>query len=79
MAWIHVIGSEEATGGLRRAYDSIGGNRTSNIRRVLSLHPQAMQASHAFSRSITFGGSALGRVREELIALVVSAELSCTY
>lgn len=79
MAWIKVIPPEEAKGELREAYDKVGGERSANISRIASQNPKAMLARHEFSHVITFGGSCLGRVREELLAVVVSAALECTY
>lgn len=79
MAWIRVIGPDEAEGSVREAYTAVGGTDAHNVVRAMSLHPEAMRAYRTFSRAVTFGGSCLGRVREELIAVVVSAELACTY
>lgn len=43
-----------------------------NLLRALSLHPQALCATDAFRKGVTFGGSELGRRRENLIALTVA-------
>jgi alkylhydroperoxidase family enzyme len=79
MAWIRVIGPEEADGELSRAYEATGGLGTRNMHRVMSLNPTAMEASRHLSDAVTRGGSCLGRVREELIAVVVAAHLGCPY
>ena len=46
MAWIQIIDEDEATGELKAIYDEITQRRgkMSNIMRVHSLHPAAMQA-----------------------------------
>lgn len=79
MAWIPVIGPEDAGPDLKRAYDVSGGASTRNMHRVMSLFPEAMEASRRLSSAVTRGGSSLGRVCEELIAVVVSTQLSCAY
>lgn len=43
-----------------------------NLLRALSLHPHALCATDAFRKAVTFGGSGLGRHRENLIALTVA-------
>lgn len=48
-----------------------------NLLRALSLHPQALCATDAFRKGVTFGGSGLGKRREHLIALTV-ADINCS-
>lgn len=43
-----------------------------NLLRALSLHPQALCATDAFRKAVTFGGSGLGKHRENLVALTVA-------
>ncbi len=50
-----------------------------NIVRVFSLKPALMRAFDEFSRLVTFGGTSLGRRREELISFYVSSLLDCRY
>jgi len=50
-----------------------------NVMRCMSINPAAMKAVEELSRVITFGGSVLTRVQEELIATIVSATLRCRY
>jgi alkylhydroperoxidase family enzyme len=50
-----------------------------NVIRVMSINPKAMQAVMDLNRAITFGGSALTRVQEELIATTVSTINKCRY
>lgn len=77
MAWIRMIGPDEATGRLHEVYEQVG--PTQNARRAFSLRPEMLLANHHLSRLVGFGGSSLGHLREELISLVISAQLSCTY
>ena len=50
-----------------------------NIIKVMSINPQAMQAVMDLNRAVTFGGSSLTRVQEELIATTVSTVNKCRY
>jgi hypothetical protein len=50
-----------------------------NILRVFSLKPALMRAFDDFSRVVTFGGTSLGRRREELISFYVSSLVDCRY
>lgn len=49
------------------------------IIRVFGLRPDLLQARVAFVNAISFGGSGLGRYREELIATSVAGLLACRY
>ena len=46
---------------------------------VISSNPAAMEDVHRLHDHITFGGSVLTRVQEEMIATVVSATNKCRY
>ena len=46
---------------------------------AMKHNPGALDAVMNLSRAVTFGGSVLGRRREELIASAVSAYNSCFY
>ncbi len=50
-----------------------------NIIRIFSLKPALMRAFDDFSKVVTFGGTTLGRRREELISFYVSSLLDCRY
>jgi alkylhydroperoxidase family enzyme len=50
-----------------------------NIMRCLSINPAVQQALMELNRRITFGGSCLSRVQEELIATTVSTINRCRY
>jgi len=81
MAWIRVIGEDEADGELRAALDAVVGSRgkLSNILAVHSLHPKAMTAHMDLYTAIMFGPSGLSREEREMIAVVVSGIDRCPY
>ena len=81
MAWIQIIDEDEAGGALKAVYDDMTQRRgkMSNIMRVHSLHPAAMQAHMDLYLKIMFSRSSLRRADRELIATVVSATNGCPY
>lgn len=81
MAWIRTIHEDDAEGALREVYDQIeeARGKLSNIMRVHSLHPEAMQAHMALYQTLLFGRSPLRRAERELIATIVSAANGCAY
>ncbi len=52
---------------------------TANIMRCMSIDPRMMSAVMELNRVVTFGGSTLTRVQEELIATTVSTINRCRY
>ena len=81
MAWIETIPESEATPELKDAYDQVVSSRgkLSNIMRIHSLNPPAMQAHFELYMSTVFGRLDLKRSDRELIATVVSAANDCRY
>ncbi len=81
MAWIRVVGEDEAGDELRAALDAVVGSRgkLSNILAVHSLHPKAMTAHMDLYMAIMFGPSGLTREEREMVAVVVSAADQCPY
>jgi uncharacterized peroxidase-related enzyme len=81
MAWIRTIDEAEATGELTALYAEIQKKRgkLSNILRVHSLNPKALQAHLDLYLSILFDASGLTRAEREAIAVVVSSVSGCTY
>ncbi len=81
MAWIRIIEEDEATGLLKEIYkrSKKRGSETSEIVKVFSLRPELMDVRLHFGQKMTFGGSGLGRFREELIAVSISAACQCRY
>lgn len=81
MAWIRIVSQEEASPDLREIYDEIKdpGGRLSPALQVVSLNPKALRALNKLNRAVTFGASRLGRRREEILSVVVSARNGCHY
>ena len=53
--------------------------KVSNIAKLFSLRPELLEAQHKFSRTLQFGGSSLGVKKEEMISVLVSSLLKCSY
>ena len=51
----------------------------SNVIKIMSLRPKAMQAVVDLNEAVTFGGSALTRVQEEAIATTVGVVNRCRF
>ncbi len=81
MAFIRVIGEDEAEGPLFQIYDEIqrSRGRLSNILRIQSLNPKALKAHLQLYMATVFGKGGLSRRERELIAVVVSAANNCEY
>jgi uncharacterized peroxidase-related enzyme len=81
MAYIRMVGPEEAEGHLKAIYetDRTEWGTVSPVTRMWSLRPDALEAYLAFKKTVFFGGTTLGRVREELLALVLSALTRCSF
>lgn len=80
MAWIRQLdAADDPT--VRALHDEWHGRRgyVPNILRVFSTKPALMRAFDDFSRVVSFGGTSLGRRREELISFYVSSLLDCRY
>lgn len=81
MAYIRFIDEDDAEGKLFEIYDKIQGSRgrLSNILRIESLNPKALQAHLNLYMTLMFGKGELTRRERELIAVVVSAANDCDY
>ena len=81
MPWITQVPVEQATGLLKKLFDEAIGRagRVWHIVQIMSVNPRALQSSIGLYSAIMFGGSPLSRAQRELLATVVSAELSCHY
>ena len=83
MAWIRMVREDEATGIVRQEYEKtrrqLGMDEVPEIIKVFSVRPELLRARVAFQNAMTFGGSGLGRYREELIATSISALLACRF
>ncbi len=81
MSWIRTIEEDDAEGRLAEVYARIAARRgkVSNIMRVQSLAPEAMEAHLDLYLTLLFGSRGLSRAERELIAVVVSVENGCDY
>ena len=81
MAYLRLIGENEAEGPLREEYDAAveRAGKVFNILKAMSLRPGVLRASMALYREIMFGESGLSRKERELLATVASAEQDCHY
>ncbi|KPL14689.1 peroxidase [candidate division WOR_3 bacterium SM1_77] len=81
MTWIEVIDEKSAKGDLLKVYKYIKEKRgkISNIMRVHSLNPSAMQKHLDLYVTLMFGASGLSREERELIGVVVSNLNGCDY
>ena len=82
MSYIHLIPREEAEGPLKEIYQRLierSGGRLPRVLQAMSLHPDAIGAVIKWGETITFGGSTLGRVREEMLATMVAVLNDCDY
>jgi alkylhydroperoxidase family enzyme len=80
VAWIRELSPQEDPA-IKEMHDAWHEKRgfVPNIIRVFSLKPELMRAFDDFSRAVTFGGTSLGRRREELISFYVSSLVNCRY
>lgn len=81
MSWIEEIEIDDAKGKLAQTYAALIKQRgkVSNILKVHSLNPDAMNDHLDLYMTIMFGKSGLTRAEREAIAVVVSANNQCDY
>ncbi len=81
MSWINEIEVSEADGKLAETYAMLIKQRgkVSNILKVHSLNPDAMNSHLDLYMTIMFGKSGLSRLEREAVAVVVSANNDCAY
>ena len=82
MTYIKQIEPADAEGELKELYAEImetRGGRVSPVMKSFSLNPAVMRRIKDLNSVITFGGSTLGRRREEMIATLISKLNSCHY
>jgi len=81
MPWIKQIPVEEATGLLKRQFDSAlkRAGRVWHIVHIMSINPRMMRDSIVFYVTAMMGESPLSRVQREMLAVVVSCENNCHY
>ncbi|MCO4772870.1 MAG: hypothetical protein KDA24_22750 [Deltaproteobacteria bacterium] len=80
MPWIHLPDDEEtpALERVTRPYRKQG-RPVPAVIAIMKPNPKALRGVLAMNNGVTFGGSVLGRRREELIASVTSALNDCFY
>lgn len=90
MVWIKTVSEAEATGLVKEVYQHAKRrirtglqesteHEVGDIVKVFSLRPKALEAVENLRTAIKDGASGLGRAREEMIAVVISALTRCTY
>ena len=81
MSWIEEIEFDDADGNLADLYGELVRQRgkVSNILKVHSLNPAAMENHLDLYMTLMFGKSGLSRLEREAIAVVVSANNECEY
>lgn len=81
VSWIRSVPEGEATGRLAEVYQDIVRRRgkLSNIMRVQSLQPDAMEAHLDLYMALMFRKGGLSRAERELLAVAVSVENGCEY
>jgi uncharacterized peroxidase-related enzyme len=81
MSWIKEIDIKDADEKLKPIYDNLIKSRgkISNILKVHSLNPDALQSHLDLYMTIMFGKSGLSRKERECIAVVVSRADNCEY
>jgi alkylhydroperoxidase family enzyme len=81
MPYIHQVPVDQATGFLKKLFDSAleRAGRIWHIVHIMSLNPRAMDASMKFYGAIMFGRSPLSRVQREMLATVTSKANDCFY
>jgi hypothetical protein len=83
MVWIKTVDEQDATGVVKEVYEHsvrrVGTSSLADVVKVFSLKPAVLKAAEDFRTAIKDGASGLGRAREEMIAVVVSAQVHCTF
>jgi uncharacterized peroxidase-related enzyme len=81
MPWIDEIDVEAADGKLQTIYAELVEKRgkVSNILKVHSLNPEALENHLDLYMTVMFGKSGLSRAEREAVAVVVSATNDCAY
>lgn len=81
MAFIKILGQDEAEGYLKEQYDAAvrRAGTVSNIVSIQGHNSQVLKSSMMLYRDIMFGPSPLSRAQREMIATVVSKINNCHY
>ena len=81
MPWIKVYSMDEATGFLKKQYETAvkRAGRIWHIVSIMSQNPRVMKTSMEVYGALMFGSSPLSRGQREMLAVVVSVENHCIY
>jgi len=81
VSYIETVNPEKADGIVKKEYEKgiRRSGRVFNILKIMSLSPQALQASMQMYLAIMFGESDLSRAQREMLATVVSWTNDCFY
>ncbi len=82
MSYIKEIEPADAKGDLKALYAGImdaRGGRLPPVMKMFSLKPALLRKVEELNAVISFGGSTLGRRREEMLATLVSSLNGCHY
>ncbi|MGH7307291.1 MAG: hypothetical protein ACREK6_01200 [Candidatus Rokuibacteriota bacterium] len=81
MTWIKTVAEADATGELGEAYTRIRqqNGSVSNISAAASINPRVMLALAGLLSALRGPHCALGKLRQEMIAVLTSALHRCTY
>ena len=82
MSFIREIEPDAAEGALKEVYERLMAARNGRlppVMKILELKPELLNRLEKLNSTISFGGSSLGRRREEMIATMVSALNECHY
>ena len=81
MAYIRIVGPDEATGALAEIYAAAiaRAGKVFGILRVQSLNPAVLAASIDLYRAVMFAPSPLSRLEREAVAVAVSRANDCFY
>ncbi|MGH7864379.1 MAG: peroxidase [Candidatus Binataceae bacterium] len=80
MAWIKTVSEDAASGLVADTYSQWKGvGFVPNVVKAFSSRPELLELMTRTARTVTFGGSRLTRVQEEMIATVVSSVNRCHY
>jgi len=81
VAWIRVIGRDEADETLAGVYERVapGAAPLDHILSIHSLHPRSLGDHFALYKTLMYGPGPLSRRERELIAVAVSVANECHY
>lgn len=81
MAFIELIGVEQARGALKREFEAAvrRAGRIWHIVAIQSHTPEALRDSMRLYRTVMFGPSPLSRAQREMLAVVTSRVNECFY